>query len=282
MSKSKHAYTYGYWRTDKEMEAGFSHELISSDTAICLTADGKTDLDTLEGLAVPGVDTVLGALKNQVKIGPTRPYLGTRVGDAYQWMSFQEVDQYADDLSYGFMALGLIPVVDHDGMEWRFMGIQSKNRKEWNLTHFANMYQKTTTVALYDTLGPEATKFIVDQTQLTTISCTSDCVEKLAKLKKEDEEGLMKTLKNLITFDDYTPEQKTLCDECSINIYHIDLVLSKGKAFKESEKGSKTLPGPDDVFMFSYTSGTTGNPKGVQLTHKMILSCSYAVNTRVT
>jgi len=32
--------------------------------------------------------------------------------------------------------------------------------------------------------------------------------------------------------------------------------------------------------MFSYTSGTTGDPKGVKLTHKMMMSCSSAVNVR--
>ena len=33
--------------------------------------------------------------------------------------------------------------------------------------------------------------------------------------------------------------------------------------------------------MFSYTSGTTGDPKGVKLTHKMIISAGYATNVRV-
>ena len=33
--------------------------------------------------------------------------------------------------------------------------------------------------------------------------------------------------------------------------------------------------------MFSYTSGTTGDPKGVKLTHRMILGCGFAVNTRL-
>jgi len=33
--------------------------------------------------------------------------------------------------------------------------------------------------------------------------------------------------------------------------------------------------------MFSYTSGTTGPPKGVKLSHKMILSCAFAVNSRL-
>lgn len=54
-------YEYGYWRTDKEKEAGFSHELISSDTKDIL---GVTDLDSLD---VTGDQTIFSALMNQVK-----------------------------------------------------------------------------------------------------------------------------------------------------------------------------------------------------------------------
>jgi len=64
------------------------------------------------------------------------------------------------------------------------MGIQSKNRKEWVLTHAADIHQNITTVAFYDTLGPEATMFVVEQTQLTTMAVSHDYVCKLAKMKK--------------------------------------------------------------------------------------------------
>lgn len=40
-------------------------------------------------------------------------------------------------------------------------------------------------------------------------------------------------------------------------------------------------PQPDDIYMFSYTSGTTGDPKGVMLSHKMILGASYAAQSRL-
>lgn len=40
-------------------------------------------------------------------------------------------------------------------------------------------------------------------------------------------------------------------------------------------------PQPEDVFMLCYTSGTTGDPKGVKLTHKSFCICcqnnSFAV-----
>jgi len=48
---------YAYWRTDKPKEEGFSHELISDDTADFLKLS-NTDIDTLEGNLVPGVDTL--------------------------------------------------------------------------------------------------------------------------------------------------------------------------------------------------------------------------------
>ncbi len=43
---------------------------------------------------------------------------------------------------------------------WRFIGIQSKNREEWNITNWANMNQGITTIALYDTLGQDALKYV--------------------------------------------------------------------------------------------------------------------------
>jgi long-subunit acyl-CoA synthetase (AMP-forming) len=33
--------------------------------------------------------------------------------------------------------------------------------------------------------------------------------------------------------------------------------------------------------MLSYTSGTTGDPKGVKLQHKMVIQCAHATNTKL-
>jgi long-chain acyl-CoA synthetase len=41
-------------------------------------------------------------------------------------------------------------------------------------------------------------------------------------------------------------------------------------------------PQPDDCFMFSYTSGTTGDPKGVKLTHKMIITMASSLSHRIS
>ena len=57
----------------------------------------------------------------------------------------------------GCQELNLIPEVEGpDGKNFRFLGIQAKNRKEWGIAHIGNFHSGTTTIALYDTLGEEA------------------------------------------------------------------------------------------------------------------------------
>jgi long-subunit acyl-CoA synthetase (AMP-forming) len=63
------------------------------------------------------------------------------------------------------MFLNLVPeIVFYEGKPWRFLGIKSKNRKEWYLSHIANMLIGVTTVAMFDSLTPDNEKFIINQT----------------------------------------------------------------------------------------------------------------------
>lgn len=99
------------------------------------------------------------------------------------------------------MAMDLIPEVNGENKNWRMLGIQSKNRKEWNLCHMGSYLSGGTTIALYDTLGPDAARFVVHQTELTTICCSKDLIAALIKLKAEDPEGKMATLANIVSFE---------------------------------------------------------------------------------
>ena len=68
-------------------------------------------------------------------------------------------------------ALNLSPEIESEGRIWKFMGIYSKNREEWTVTELAGISQAVTTVSFYDTLGPSSVEFVINQTELTTISC---------------------------------------------------------------------------------------------------------------
>ena len=120
----KHAdskFKYGYWRTDKEKEPGYSHELISCDSVVL--EDRGATLDTLEATPPHGGTTLLDGLRRNVARIPNNDFLGTRVGDEYKWMSFREVGDITEHLSYGLVHHGLAPAREFEGREWKFIGI---------------------------------------------------------------------------------------------------------------------------------------------------------------
>ena len=108
------------------------------------------------------MDTGYKLIKRNLERIPNHDVLGTRAGDKYEWVTWRELDETCENLSHGIKAEGLAPEVEAEGTAWRFMGIQSKNRKEWQFVNLAGMYQRVTTVAFYDTLGADATRFMCD------------------------------------------------------------------------------------------------------------------------
>ena len=135
-------------------------------------------------------------------------------------MTIGEVAEEARLFASGCQKLNLVPVVKAEGQDFRFCGIQSKNRKEWCIVHLANMHTGSTTIALYDTLGAEQTKFIINQTELTTMTCSFEYVKKLSQLKITDQEGKMKTLVNIVSYEDVTDaETLALAKQAGITVY---------------------------------------------------------------
>jgi long-chain acyl-CoA synthetase len=82
---------------------------------------------------------------------------------------------------------------------------------------------------------------------------------------------LMAKLTNIIIFEkEVSEEDKTLIEESGFTLHHWHQVIDKGREVALEPQEVK-LPEADNCFMICYTSGTTGDPKGVMVTHKMIV-----------
>lgn len=221
---------YTYWRTDKEKEPGYSHELISMDTK-ALIARGAT-LDNLEAVPPNGCVTMVENLRHQCERIPNNDFMGTRNGDHYEWMTFKEVGEMAEYLSYGLVHHNLAPKVSAEGQDWKFIGLQSKNRKEWFIASLANMHQSITSVSLYDTLGVDATKYIINQTELQTMVVANEYLPKLADLKIADtaSDNKVACLKNLVAMEsNVSDEVKDKLKEAGLNLFTMEQLVADGR-----------------------------------------------------
>lgn len=92
----------------------------------------------------------------------------------------------------------------------------------------------------------------------------------------------MTSLKNIIVFEDSVRnEDKSIAAEAGLEVHSMSYVIFKGEEAQKAGTATVRESLADDVYMFSYTSGTTGDPKGVKLTHKMIITAAYAIHHRV-
>ena len=81
------------------------------------------------------------------------------------------------------MTQNLCPEVGDEG--FKFCGIWSKNRWEWITTLLACMHYKITVVGFYDAMGTSSVEFILNQTEMTSIICSGEYIEKIVNMKKD-------------------------------------------------------------------------------------------------
>ena len=191
----------------------------------------------------------------------------------FTWMTYEQAYELIINFSRGLNVLDLCPERNFEGESpFRFLGIYSRNKKEWLLSYLGAMRDSITIVTIYDTLGDRAVEFILEQTEVTSIVVEIKSLKKLYSLAQKNKTC---KVKNLIVLDKEDDEETAKKLELlGYNIYTWDQIVEKGKA--EGQNLVLKKPKPDDINIINYTSGTTGLPKGVKVSHRNVV-----VNTDV-
>ena len=203
-------------------------------------------------------------------------FIGTKQNNGeYAWQTYQQVIDLAKDFGSALILKNLVPSVnEYKNMTLKFIGVYSKNRSEYMILDIACILYGITSVPIYDTLGSEAIDFILDQTKLSIIACTKENVQKLIQ------HGNFGYIKTLICFEEIS--EKNILDElASRKIKYISFkeLIFQGQINEKSEFAKTTK---ESIYVISYTSGTTGNPKGALMIHGNFLSIVSAAKYDIT
>ena len=168
------------------------------------------------------------------------------------------------------MGVGLVELHKREGLPTSHFGVGlwCGNRPEWQITDLACMSQSLFSVSLYDTLGADASEYIIRHANLACVASSLNHIPILLKLKPR-----LPNLKMIISLDPLEAGEapglskkallSNLASDVGLKIFSIDEVEALGASLNKPYNP----PQPSDTITINYTSGTTGPPKGVVLTH---------------
>ncbi|CAI5713068.1 unnamed protein product [Peronospora destructor] len=212
-------------------------------------------------------------LRGWSREGGVRPCYGRRVVNSmtgkvgsFQWSTYSEVKSRMDDLASGLTRICGLKRQEN-------VGIFAKNKIEWCLVAHACDRMAYVVVPLYDTLGPDAVPFIANHTEFQVLFCgmdqfhiVMDCREACPKLK------------TIVQFEPVTDEQRRVAMAKNIELKSLSDLELIGRA----EPVPADPPLPTDISTLCYTSGTTGDPKGVVLLHRNFTMISTLAGERLS
>ncbi|KAI9742452.1 MAG: hypothetical protein M1818_003986 [Claussenomyces sp. TS43310] len=225
-------------------------------------------LKTLDPAVLTGHDL----FETAVKCFPNRKCLGSRGWDPvtktygeFEWATYAQTAKQRRDFGVGLVELHKRLGVSEDKYG---VGLWCQNRPEWQITDLAAMSQSLYTVSIYDTLGPGATEYIINHSKLVCVVASLPHITTLLKLAPRTP-----SLRLIICLDPLDGGDRpgyskaailrSVAADAGIEIHYLGDVMALGAVSSLPMK----VPLPQDIVTINYTSGTTGNPKGVVLTH---------------
>ncbi|MFI6477600.1 AMP-dependent synthetase/ligase [Nonomuraea sp. NPDC050663] len=194
--------------------------------------------------------TICGQLRDIAAEHPDAPAYSNPSGDGWETITYGEARQRVLELAAGFIALGVEP-----GDSVTLMMV---NRTEHCLADLGALHAGAVPITVYSTLAPEQVTYIA-----------RDCGSKVAIVGGEAELARWQhALEELDHIAKVIVLDSKACPEGERFLTWEAFVKLGQSTYQESQVAERyESVGPDDVLTVLYTSGTTGNPKGVPLTH---------------
>ncbi|MEP7228541.1 MAG: AMP-binding protein, partial [Gemmatimonadales bacterium] len=185
----------------------------------------------------------------------SRP-VAMRAKQGGQWveLSYQDLADRIQDLSLGLLEIGVRP--------GDRVAILSENRPEWAIADYGCLAARCADVPIYPTLpAKQVEQNLADSGAVAVFVSTRTQLEKVLAARER-----LPALRHIIAFDR---------DVTGPGVLALDELYAKGRAARPARaswRSDALRVRPEDLATLIYTSGTSGDMKGVMLTHGNIAS----------
>lgn len=142
------------------------------------------------------------------------------------------------------------------------VGIYGSNCPQWIVAMEACAAHSLICVPLYDTLGPGAINYIIDHAEIDYVFVQ----DKKVKEVLSPDCSSARRIRSMVSFTSFEEDEKTKAESAGIRAFSWTDFMDMGRQYISEP----TPPQQLHICTIMYTSGTSGDPKGVVITHENI------------